>query len=116
MPDAGPLSAHLAELRRPEVAGVYGYCRRALGAAIAFQRAESKAIFKGNRSALWKFLRAGHHVLQAAKVFWFAAADVCLQECRRCQQKRDAILADQRADGPGFERAGMEPDSHQALT
>ncbi len=35
-----------------------------------------------------------------------------MQKCRGRQQERDAILADQRADGPRFERAGMVHDSH----
>ena len=107
MADLAALGADLAETRGAEVARVHRHGRRAFGQAIAFERADAELVLKRLRDAVGQFLRAGHDELQAAEIFRFAAADVHLQERRRRQQERHAVVAHQRADGFRVERADM---------
>src|SRR5579863_6965164 len=64
-------------------------------------------IFEGLGNTRRQFFGSGHDKSQAAKIFRRASPDVRLQEGRGRQQKSDAVLADQRTDGAGIERAGM---------
>ena len=111
MADPAALRADLAEAGRAEVARVDGNDRRALGAAVAFERADAEAVLEREREALRQFFGADDHELQAAEIFRRAAAHVDLQERRRRQQERDAVLADELADGFGVERVGMIDDA-----
>ena len=51
MSDTGSFEANLPELRGAEVARVHGDGRRALGAAVPFQRTNAEAVFEGDRDA-----------------------------------------------------------------
>ena len=79
----------------------------AFGAAVAFERADAELLLERGGQPLGQLLGGGRHHAQAAEILRRAAAHVELQEGRRRQQERQRVLADQRADGFGFERIGM---------
>src|SRR5579863_7282022 len=68
-------------------------------------------IFEGLGNTRRQFFGSGHDKSQATKIFRRASPDVRLQEGRGGQQKRDAVLADQRTDGARIEGAGMIDDT-----
>ncbi len=112
MADLAAARAHLAEARRAEVAAIHRHHRRALGAAVALQRANAERIFEGQRDALRQFLRAHQNILQAAEALRRAAAHVGLQKGRRGDQEGHAVPFHQLADDLRVQRVGMVDHAH----
>src|SRR5580704_370912 len=108
MADGATLGADLTEVGGAEVVRVDGDHRRAFGAAVTFERAETKVIFEGLGDALGEFLGAGKNDAQAAKGLGRATAGVGVEEGWSGKQHGDGKLADQRADSLGVERTDVE--------
>ena len=111
MADFAAACADLAEARSAEVAAIDGDHGRALGAAVALERADAEGVFEGEGDAVGELFCADEDVLQAAEAFRRAAPHVGLQECRRGDEEGDAVLRDQFADDLGVERIGMVDDA-----
>ena len=111
MADVSALRAHLAKTRRAKVARVHGDHGRAFRGAVAFERPDAEAVFECLRQTFRQFFRADHHELQAAEILGRAAPRIRLQKRRRGQQERDAVIADEFADGGQIERARMVDDA-----
>src|SRR5205085_8201425 len=108
LPNRSSPGANLAKAGSAEIPAIHSHHRRALSAAITFQRPDSKSVLKGQRQALRQLLCPHQYVLQAAKMFRQAAAHVCLKECRSSDQECDAVAPYQFADGAGIQRVGMK--------
>ncbi len=112
MPDRAALCAHLPESRRAIVVRVHRHHRRTFRAAVAFERPNAEAILERRRHSLRQFLRTHDHQPQTAEIFRRAFSQIALQKCRRRNQKRNSVLANQRADGAEIKRARMIGDAN----
>src|SRR5262249_6428971 len=108
MANCSPARCHLAEAGSAEIAAIYCNHRSALSTAVAFQRTNSKNVFKLKGCSLRQLFRSDQHVLQAAKMLRRTTPHVGLKKCRRSDQESDAVLGDQFTDGRSVERVGME--------
>ena len=73
MADLAAFGADLTEACGAEIVRVDGDGGRALGAAVAFQRADAELVLERLRDAFRQFLRAGHDELQAAEILRLAS-------------------------------------------
>src|SRR5215471_614240 len=96
MTDLAAFPTDLTESRRAKISRIDRNCRRAFGAAVGFQRANSKLVFERGRRALLKFFGADQHEFQASELSGIATPDISLQKGRRCQKESDGVLRHER--------------------
>ena len=96
--DGAAARTGLVDARRTEPRRIDGDDRGALGRAVAFERADTEALFEGRRDAIGKLLRAHDDEAQGTELTRATAANVDLQKGRRRDQQAQPVLLHPLAD------------------